>query len=200
MTYLADNIMSRGNLLGAPKSAGAKWAKDLNLPKETEVIFFAGCGYQYASELESLMSLIRKVDKSAISTELTMSLASFQKKLGLDAAGIYRKVMVKSSNPGAQPLRAAVKVLDNLGVKCGYLAEDEPCCGGLLHHIGLHKEFGRHAQGVYDRLQSRGVKRIISIVPSCTYALRTLIPNSVNGPDLEVRRDFDVRPVNTIGD
>ena len=192
LTYLADNITAKHNILGASRGAGAKWAKGLNFPKETETIFFAGCGYQYSSELESLMSLIRKIDKSAISTELTMSLASFQKKLGIDAGGIYRKIMARGSDDDAQPLLSAVKVLSNLGVKFGYLADDEPCCGGLLYYIGLHKEFAKHAQQVHDRLKSRGVKRIISIVPSCTYTLRHLIPNSVAGDDLEVKHFCEI--------
>ncbi|MFC1932009.1 (Fe-S)-binding protein [Chloroflexota bacterium] len=192
LAYLADNITSKDNILGASKITGARWAKDLNLPKEMETIFFAGCGYQYASELESLMSLIRKIDKSAIGTEMTMSFAGFQKKLGIDAAGVFRKVMVRGSDADAQPLRDAVKVLSNLGVKFGYLAEDEPCCGGLLHYIGLHKEFAQNAQEVYDRLKSRGVKRIIGIVPSCTYTLRNLIPDSVDGHDLEVKHFCEV--------
>jgi len=138
------------------------------------------------------MSLIRKIDKSAVSTELTMSLAGFQKKLGIDASGIYRKVMARRNDADAQPLRDAVKVLSNLGVKFGYLADEEPCCGGLLHYIGLHKEFTKHAQEVYDRLKSSGVKRIIGIVPSCTYTLRHLIPNSVDGYDLEVKHFCEV--------
>lgn len=192
LTYLADNITSKDNILGAAKGTGARWAKDLNLPKEMETIFFAGCGYQYASQLESLMSLLRRIDRSAVSTELTMNLASFQKKLGIDAAGLYRRVMAKESNSDAQPLVAALKVLGNLGVKFSYLVDEEPCCGGLLHYIGLHKEFAKHAQEVYDRLKSRGVKRIISIVPSCTYTLRNLIPNSVHGDDLEVKHFCEV--------
>ncbi len=192
LTYLADNIASKDNILGTSKGAGAKWAKELHLPKEMETIFFAGCGYQYNSELESLMSLIRKIDKSAVSTELTMSLAGFQKKLGIDASGIYRKVMARGNGADAQPLRDAVKVLDSLGVKFGYLADEEPCCGGLLYFIGLHKEFAKHAQEVYARLKSRGIKRIIGIVPSCTYTLRNLIPDSIDGHDLEVKHFCEV--------
>ena len=192
LTYLADNIISKDNILGTSKGAGAKWAKELNLPKEKETIFFAGCGYQYTSELESLMSMIRKVDKSAVSTELTMSLAGFQKKLGVDAAGLYRKVMARRDDSDAQPLRDAVKVLRNLGIEFGYLGEDEPCCGGLLYYIGLQKEFAEHAREVYDKLKSKGVKRIIGIVPSCTYALRNLIANTIDGYDLEVRHFCEV--------
>ncbi len=192
LTYLADNIVSKDNILGASKATGAKWAKDLSLPKEAETIFFAGCGYQYTDELESMMSLVRKIDKSAISTELTMSLAGFQKKLGIDAAGMFRKIATRGSGAEAQPLRDAVKVLGSLGVKVGYLAEEEPCCGGLLHYIGLQKEFAQHGREVYDRLKSKGVKRIIGIVPSCTYTLRCLIPNSINGYDVEVKHFCEV--------
>lgn len=192
LIYLSDNIISKDNILGASKETGAKWAEDLNLPKDMETIFFAGCGYQYSHELESLMSLIRKIDKSAISAEMTMSLAGFQKKLGIDAAGILRKLRVRGSNTQAQPLLDAVKVLNHLGVDFGYLADDEPCCGGLLNYVGLHQEFARHARQVHDRLKLRGVKRIIGIVPSCTYTLRHLIPDSINDYDLEVMHFCEV--------
>ncbi|MBI4187699.1 MAG: (Fe-S)-binding protein [Chloroflexi bacterium] len=187
LAYLADNITTKHNILGADKGAGAKWAKDLNLPKKAETIFFAGCGYQYASDLESMMSLIRRVDKSGVSTELTMNLANLQKKVGIDAAGIYRKVMSRGGDAEAQPLRDAVKILKRIGVEFGYLADDEPCCGALLHYIGLRQEFDEHAQEVYDRLKASGVKQVIGIIPSCTYALRNLITNRDGRSDVEVK-------------
>ncbi|MFC2122636.1 (Fe-S)-binding protein [Bacteroidota bacterium] len=192
LTYLAGNITGKDNLLGASKADGAKWAKDLNLPKEAETVFFAGCGYQYAGELETMMSMIRKMDKSAVGSDLAMNLAGFQKKLGVDATGILRKVMSKSGDAQANPLRDAVKVLNKLGIEFGYLAEDEPCCGGLLHYIGMQKDFASHAQEVYSKLKSKGVKRIISIIPSCTYTLRELIPNVVDGFDIEVKHFTEV--------
>ena len=192
LTYLADNITSKDNILGASKETGAKWAKDLSIPKEMETIFFAGCGYQYAGELESLISLLRRIDKSSLGTEMTMNLAGFQKKLGVDAAGLYRRVIARRNDTDAQPLRDAVMVLNDLGMKLGYLAEEEPCCGGLLHYIGLHKEFAKHAQDVYNKLKSRGVRRIVGIVPSCTYTLRHLISDSVDGHDIEVKHFCEV--------
>ncbi len=138
------------------------------------------------------MSLIRRMDKSIIGAELPTSIASFHKKLGIDLAGIYRKLQAKDSDSDGQPLRDAVKVLSNLGVEFGYLAEDEPCCGGLLHYIGLEKKFDKHAQETYKKLKSFGVKRIISIVPSCTYALRDLIPKHIDGFDLEIKHFSEV--------
>jgi Fe-S oxidoreductase len=192
LAYLADNITAKHNLLGAAKGSGARWAKDLKLAKGSDTIFFAGCGYQYSGELEALMSLLRRIDRSAVSTEMAMNLAGLQKKMGIDAAGIYRRVIGRGNEADAEPLRAAVKVLTYLGEQFGYLAEDEPCCGGLLHYIGRHKEFDRHAQSVYDQLKSRGISRIIGLVPSCTNTLRTLITRSAKAQDLEVKHFCEV--------
>ena len=192
LTYLADNITSKHNIMGAARGEGAKWAKGLNLPKQAETIFFAGCGYQYTSELEALMALIRNIDKSVISTETAMNLANFQKKLGFNAGGLYSRVMGKDREDDAAALKDAIKVLKKLGVEFGYLAEDEPCCGGLLYYMGLHKEFGENARQVSERLKSKGVKRIISIIPSCTNTLRQLIPASIGGNNIEVKHFSEV--------
>ncbi len=193
LSYLADNIKSKGNILGASKLEGARWARNLDIPKVKETLFFAGCGYQFSEKLESLMGVIRKADKSAVGSDVVMGLAGFQKKLGLDAAGVFLRVMGKGSNTAdAQPLIDAVKVLRKLGVDPGYLADEEPCCGGLLHYMGQKKEFSAHAQQVYSDLKSKGVKTIISLVPSCTNTLRQLMADTVKASDLQVKHFSEI--------
>ena len=192
LSFLADNITSKNNVLGESKAAGAKWAKDLNIPKQGDTIFFAGCGYQYTKKLESLMGLVRGMDKSAMGSELPMAFAGFQKKLGINVAGIYGKIAGRGGDAEAQPLLDAVNVLKALGVEFAYLGEDEPCCGGLLHYIGLEQDFTKNASEVYKKLKSKGVKRIIAIVPSCTYTLRELIPPHVSGYDIQVKHFSEV--------
>lgn len=192
LLYLADNITSKHNILGASKADGARWAKGLDLPKGSDTIFFAGCGYQFTSDLASLTSFMRKMDKSVVGAETMIGLASFQKKLGIDAAGIFRKVMSRGEESDAQPLLDAVRVLTKLGFKMGYLAEEEPCCGGLLYYTGLHKEFGKNSRDFYGLLKSKGVKRIIGMVPSCTYTIRELASKFVEGYDLEVKHFLEV--------
>ncbi len=182
LAYLADNITNKDNLLGAGKDAGSKWAKGLELPKEADTIFFAGCGYQYSSDLETMMSLIRKMDKGGIS-DMAMGMAGITKKIGIDAAGMYRKVMSRGGEEDAEVLRDAVKVLQKIGLKFGYLADEEPCCGGLLHYMGLENEFKKHAGEVSTHLKAKKVAQIIGIVPSCTFTLRDLISKHTNdGP------------------
>jgi len=192
LNYLVDNITSRQNILGAPRGQGARWAKDLGLPGRAETVFFAGCGYQFSGELETLMSLIRRLDKSIIGAELPIRFASFQKKLGADLPRIYGKVLTKAKDAEAQPLKDAVKVLHNLGVDFGYLADEEPCCGAPLYNAGLHKKFAKNAAQAYQRLKSLGVRRVIGMVPSCTYAIRNLFPLYIDGCDLEVKHFVEV--------
>lgn len=199
LAYLADNIIAKQNILGTAKKEGTRWAKELSIPSRAETVFFAGCGYQYSHQLESLMSLIRMMDRSAIGAEVPMRLAALTKKLGADLAGLYGKVSTRGSDADIQPLGAAVKVLGNLGVKFGYLSEEEPCCGAPLYYMGLHKDFAHNAGKAYKKLKSLGVKQIISIVPYCTYALRHLFPRFVAGYDLEVSHFAEVVLANISG-
>jgi hypothetical protein len=195
LTYLADNIISRQNILGVNKEQGARWAQKLDLPKQAATTFFAGCGYQFSSQLERLMSLARGVDKSVIGSELPMRFARFQKKLGLNLPGIYSNVLSLSMLPGKEevkPLEAAVKVLRNLGIQPGYLAEEEPCCGAPLNHAGLQTKFADNARQAYRTLKSFGVKQVIGIVPYCTHAIQKLFPLYVDGYDLEVRHFLEI--------
>jgi Fe-S oxidoreductase len=132
------------------------------------------------------------MDKSAAGAELPMALAGATKKLGINVAGIYGKIAGRGDDAEAQPLIDAVNVLRRLGVDFAYLGEDEPCCGGLLHYIGMQQDFAKNANEVYKKLKSKGVKKIIGIVPSCTYALRDLIPPHVPGYDIQVKHFSEV--------
>jgi heterodisulfide reductase subunit B len=192
LLYLADNITTYQNILGVSREQSARWAKDLNLPKKSETVFFAGCGYQFSAQLETLMSLIRQMDKSVIGSELPMRFARFQKKLGLNIPGIYGNVLAKVSDTEVPALEAAIKVLRILGIEPGYLAEDEPCCGAPMYHAGMQTKFAENARQAYDKMKSAGVKKIISVVPYCTNALSSLFPQNIEGFDLEVKHFVEV--------
>jgi heterodisulfide reductase subunit B len=192
LTYIADNIISRQNILGVTREQKARWAQGLDLPGQAETIFFAGCGYQFSEKLEALMSLIRNIDKSVIGAELPMRFARFQKKLGLNLPILYSIIFSHKTEDEAKPLVAAVKVLRKLGIKPGYLAADEPCCGAPLYHAGLQTKFAENARQAYKTLKSAGVKQVIGIVPYCTHALAKLFPLYVEGYNLEVRHFLEV--------
>jgi Fe-S oxidoreductase len=191
LSYIADNILSRHNILGASKEQRSRWAKGFGMPKRAETILFAGCGYQFSGELEKLSSMIRQMDRSSLGSELPMRFAGFQKKLGINLGGILSKVG-GSSEDDVRPLRAVVEVLQGFGLQFGYLAEDEPCCGAPLHQAGMQKEFADNARKAYEQLKSYGVKRIISVVPYCTQALSQEFPKCVPGFDIEVKHFLEI--------
>ena len=192
LTFIADNIISSQNILGVAKERSARWARGLDLPCRAETIFFAGCGYQFSSQLEALTSLVRGIDKSVIGSELPLRFASFQKKLGLNLPGIYGNILSRGGEDEAEPLEAAVNVLRNLGIRPAYLAEEEPCCGAPLFQAGLQDDFAANARRAYQKLKSYGVKKIIGIVPYCTHALSKLFPLYVDGYNLEVKHFLEV--------
>jgi hypothetical protein len=192
LTYLADNIISKQNILGINKELRARWAKHLDLPRQAETVFFAGCGYQFSGQLEALMLLIRRMDKSVIGAELPMRFALFQKKLGINLPGMYGRVLSRRSTAKVPPLEAAIKVLRRLGIEPGYLAEEEPCCGAPLYQAGLHQKFVENARRGFRKLKYAGVRRLISIVPYCTNALQRLFPQYIEDFDLEVKHFLEI--------
>lgn len=192
LTYLADNINSGDNILGLPRGAKGKWAKGIQFKKDASTVFFAGCGYQFSDMLEPLSALVKKVDSLAIDPDIPVILAGIPRKLGIDVAGIYTKLMSKGGDSDAHVLRDAVRVLQALGVEPGYLGDEEPCCGAPLYHMGLRNEFASNAQKAYEKMKSSGIKKIIGIVPSCTHALRNVFPKAVPGFDIDVRHFIEV--------
>ena len=192
LRYIANNIIQKENILGSQKIERAAWAKNLKLGKKAKMLFFAGCGYQYSSGLESLMSLIRNMDKSPIGIQLPMSLTSTRINSYIDPASIYRKVMGRPKSSDSQPLVDAVKILRSFGIDLAYLADEEPCCGGALYFAGMENDFINNAVKSYQRIESYGIKQIISIVPSCTYTLRMLFPKYIRSYDFEVRHFLEI--------
>ncbi len=192
LTYLADNIISRQNILGVTKEQSARWAQGLALPARADTVFFAGCGYQFSGHLAALMTLVRGIDKSVIGAELPLRFARFQKKLGINLPGIYSMVLSRIGENEVKPLEAAVKVLRNLGIRPGYLAEREPCCGAPLYQAGLQDAFAANARQAYQALKTAGVKQLIGIVPYCAHALAEIFPLYVDGYDLEVKHFLEV--------
>jgi Fe-S oxidoreductase len=138
------------------------------------------------------MSLLRSIDKSVIGAELPLRFTRLQQKMKLNLPGIYNSVLSRRAAEEAKPLEAAVRVLRNIGIKPGYLAEEEPCCGASLYQAGLQEEFSSNAQKAYNKLKSAGVRQIIGIVPYCTNALARLFPRFIQGYDIEVKHFLEV--------
>jgi hypothetical protein len=189
LLLLRNNILTKGNIFGS--SAKAKWASDLGLPAHGETLFFAGCGYQFLDGAEATLSAVRALDKRGLAWERTLGMTSFLNKWGINLGELYGK-LTRRPRLSENPLRNAVDVLQGMYIALGYLAEDEPCCAAPLYYAGFQEEFGARAVETQRQLQERGIKKIISMVPSCTYTLRELFPRFLNGWEIEVSHFLEV--------
>ncbi|MBW2038423.1 MAG: (Fe-S)-binding protein [Deltaproteobacteria bacterium] len=189
LLLLRNNILTKGNIFGA--SSKAKWASGLGLPSQGETIFFAGCGYQFLGGAEATLSAVRALDKRGLAWEKTLGVTKFLNRLGINVGELYGKLTLQARLSG-EPLRCAVEVLRRMGMEFGYLSEEEPCCGAPLYYAGFQEEFAARTAETRQTLQNRGIKRVIGIVPSCTYALRELFPRFLKGWGMEVHHFLEV--------
>jgi Fe-S oxidoreductase len=187
LAYIADNINAGDNILGLHKANKSRWAEGIDFSQDRSTVFFAGCGYQYSAMLEPLVAALIQADRISNNPDLPVKLGSMSKKLGVNAAGLFSKVTSSDGGGDSSVLQDAIRVLKAIGLDVGYLGEDEPCCGSPLYHMGLQKEFAANAVKAYKRLKSSGVRKLIGMVPSCTYALRNLFPKAAPDFDIGVR-------------
>ena len=184
-----DNILTKGNIFGA--NSKARWAEGLELPAQGETIFFAGCGYQFLGEAEAILSAVRALDKRNLPWERTFGMTQFLNKRGINLGDLYGKIIHRFRRED-NPLLSAIQVLQRMDLDLGYLAEDEPCCAAPLYYAGFQEEFAAQAEKTQAILKERGITKIIGMVPSCTFALRTLFPQRGKGSPVEVSHFLEI--------
>jgi Fe-S oxidoreductase len=192
LTYIADNIKNKGNILGLPASYRAGWAGGIKFSEDKSTLFFAGCGYQYADMLEPLVNVIKTADKMTDNPDLPMLMSSIPRKFGIDATRLLGSALSRQSKKADNILKDAINVLKAIGIEPGYLGQDEPCCGAPLYHSGFQQDYALVVRQAYERFAAAGVRRIISIVPSCTYALRDLAGKILPEKTIEVKHFIEV--------
>lgn len=94
---------------------------------------------------------------------------------------------------GIEVARAAVKILNLLGIEPLILA-DERCCGHDQYWQGDQDTFRELADLNLDMIKASGAKRIITTCPECAYTLKHLYPAEVGSHQLEVLHLVELLP------
>lgn len=190
--YIRESVLEKANIFGISGDR-SEWAKNLNLPREGECIFFAGCGYQFMKYAGGMMQAVRSMGKTGVGMGRLIGLSKAFGKVGVDLPSITGKIAaVGREDPYTRILTSAVNVLRKLGVNPSFLHEDEPCCGSPLYYAGFVDDYARNASRNYSVFKSAGVKKVIGLVPACTASLRDIYPKFVDGYDLEVKHFIQV--------
>jgi len=190
--YIRESVLEKGNIFGVAENKSA-WAKNLNIPKKAEYIFFAGCGYQLMKYAGGMMGAVRTAEKMGVGMGKVIGISKGFGKLGIDVTSITGKITsAGKEDPYTRVLTSAVSVLRKLGVDVGYLYEDEPCCGSPIYYAGFVDDYIENAKRNYELFKSLGVKKIIGIIPACTASLKNVYPKYVDGYDIEVKHFIEV--------
>ena len=94
---------------------------------------------------------------------------------------LFKKLKVE----GVNIARAAVKILNHLGIKPQVL-EDEICCGHDQLWEGDVETFRQLATLNLERLKASGAKRVVTTCPECTRTLKIDYPQLVGALGMEI--------------
>ena len=88
-------------------------------------------------------------------------------------------------------MKNIVKILNKSRVSFKYRSELDHYSGILLYDLGDQAGFVEHAKFVAEKLQRAGIKKIITVDPHTTYALKVLYPK-YTGIRFEVKTYFEL--------
>ena len=189
--YKRHIFIRRVNITGVPESR-AIWAKDLNLSKDAEYTFFAGCGYQHMKSVEGMMRSLKRAGKIGMGVGKVVGISKMLNKVGVDAIHVTAKLTASKEDPYTPVLVSSIRVLQKLGLDVGYLGEEEPCCGSPVYYAGFDETYAQRARDNCRLFKSRGMKKVIGLVPACTSALKNVYPKYVEDYDLQVQHVVQV--------
>ncbi len=190
--YIKGNVLDKGNPVGVTQDMTA-WAKELNLPRDAEYTFFAGCGYQSMKYVEGMMGTVKGMKRVGMGMNKLIGMSKAFEKVGVDLATIGAKVAATGKeDPYTKVLASTVSVLQKIGIDIGYMYEDEPCCGSPIYYSGFVDDYRTLANSNYKLFHSLGVKKLIGLIPACTSSLRDVYPKYIEDFDLEVKHFFEI--------
>ena len=97
----------------------------------------------------------------------------------------YDTVFGKMNIEGIEIARAAVKILNHLGIEPMVL-ENERCCGHDPYWQGDMDTFRKLAELNLETISKTGAKRLVTTCPECAFTLRSTYPEQVGDLGLEV--------------
>jgi Fe-S oxidoreductase len=97
----------------------------------------------------------------------------------------YEEAFANLGIEGIEIARAAVKILNHLGIE-PILLENERCCGHDQFWQGDMENFHRLAELNLEMIKESGAKRIITTCPECAYTLKHTYPEEVGNHGLQV--------------
>ncbi|GAB6905604.1 conserved hypothetical protein [Desulfosarcina cetonica] len=184
---IAANLRQTRNPFGIPNALVNRWWRDSKLPYTGETLLFTGMMYQFIPYIEASTQVLAKYEDTEWADYLRYArhVPGFVSGLGLALMTPNREKRKYN-----RILLDIVKILTASKVDFFYDPRLDQYSGVLLYDLGDQKSFVRHARWVAKKLQSAGIKRLITVDPHTTYALKELYPK-YTGASFEVTPYFE---------
>jgi len=185
---IADNVKKTRNPFGVSNVLMNRWWKGIDLRTEGDQLLFTGLMYQSVPYIEMTTRHLERYEDSAVADHVKYGKYIPKFLVGLGLALLSSKEEKKKSN---DMLHSIAKVLTRSKVDFCYKPELDYYSGVLLYDLGDIDGFMSHAGFVAARLREDGVKKLITVDPHTTYALKVLYPKYV-GETFEVKTYFEL--------
>lgn len=176
MTLIRDNIMRYDNPLAVSARENAKWAKDLDLPKKGDMLFYTGGEYQLLPFMDSLIAVMDIVDPGSPVFSWMMSMRNLVNKTGLAPEKIFASVFAQDKVRFFSINKKAAIILKKLGYDISYDGENEIYSGALLHELGFKEALDLYAERISEFVRNSGAKTIVCMSPHAAEMFKYIYP------------------------
>ena len=173
INLIADNVIKTKNPFGIPKFAINNWWKKANLPQKGDALLFTGLMYQFVPYIETSTSYLARVEDTQWADYLKYGKYIPKLLSGLGLAAITPRIEKKKFN---SILTDIAEILTKSKVDFFYDPMLDDYSGVLLYDLGDQDGFVQHARYVAAKLKQNGIKKLITVDPHTTYALKILFP------------------------
>lgn len=184
---VAVNIRKTRNPFGVPNFLVNRWWVNAGIPHNGDTLLFTGLMYQFLPYIETTTRYLAKYEDSPWAEYLR-----YVRNIPSALSGIGLALMT----PGREKrkfnriLHDIVKILRISQTDFFYHPQLDQYSGVLPYDLGDQDTFATHARWVGRRLKAAGVKKLITVDPHTTYALKELYPKYA-GVRFEVASYFE---------
>jgi len=186
---VAANVRKTRGPFGIPKWMDNTWWKKMPLRWEGDALLFTGLMYQFNPYIEESTKFLEKFEGTKFGGFLSGSAKYMPSRLS--GIGLAMKTSRKEKKRANKILQNIATLLTKSKVDFYYKPKLDDYSGILLYDLGDQESFVKHAKYVAGKLKKAGVKKIITVDPHTTYALKVLYPE-VTGETFDVKAYFEL--------
>lgn len=170
---LAANVRQTRSPFGIPRVLVNQWHRKLNLKATGDYMLFTGMMYQFTPFIDQSTRTLSALEGTKWETYL-----KYARYMPGYLSGLGLAVMTGAGEKRAAGkfLKNMVRLLEKSKVDFGYDPAADHYSGILLYDMGEQAGFVRHARYVAGQLRRRKIRKLITVDPHTTYALKVLYP------------------------